>query len=112
MNHSDTKIDMLHGPLTKKLLLFTLPIALSSILQQFFHAADLSVVGYFENSDALAAVGTNGEIIALVVTLSSGLAIGTNILIANKIGQKKQKKSRRSFIPRSCSRASSAFLDF
>lgn len=92
MSHSDTKIDMLHGPLTKKLLLFTLPIALSSILQQFFHAADLSVVGYFENSDALAAVGTNGEIIALVVTLSSGLAIGTNILIANKIGQKKTKE--------------------
>lgn len=82
-------IDMLNGPLTSRLLLFTLPIALSSILQQLFNAADTSVVGFFGDPYALAAVGTNGEIIALIVTLSSGLSIGINILVANKIGQKK-----------------------
>ena len=87
MNTSTTKMDMLHGSLISKLLLFTLPIALSSILQQLFNAADTSIVGYFGDSNALAAVGTNGEIIALIVTLSSGLSIGANILIANKIGQ-------------------------
>ena len=89
MNTKTTKneIDMLHGPLAKKLLLFTLPIALSSILQQLFNAADTSIVGYFGNSNALAAVGTNGEIVALIVTLSSGLSIGANILIARQIGQ-------------------------
>ena len=92
MAKKTTEIDMLHGPLTKKLLLFTLPIALSSILQQLFNAADTSIVGYFGNSDALAAVGTNGEIVALIVTLSSGLAIGANILIANQIGQNKREK--------------------
>ena len=59
---------MLQGPLTKKILLFTLPIALSSMLQQLFNAADISIVGYFGSADALAAVGTNGEIIALIVT--------------------------------------------
>lgn len=89
MNASTTKIDMLHGPLTKKLLLFTLPIALSSMLQQLFNAADTSIVGYFDNADSLAAVGTNGEIIALIVSLSSGLSIGANVLIASRIGQKK-----------------------
>ncbi len=89
MNSSTTKIDMLHGPLTKKLLLFTLPIALSSMLQQLFNAADTSIVGYFDNANSLAAVGTNGEIVALVVSLSSGLSIGTNVLIASRIGQKK-----------------------
>ena len=83
-------IDMLHGSLTKKLLLFTLPIALSSIMQQLFNAADTSVVGYFGNADSLAAVGTNGEIVALIVTLSSGLAIGANVLIASRIGQNKK----------------------
>ncbi len=80
-------IDMLNGPLTSRLLLFTLPIALSSILQQLFNAADTSIVGFFGDPYALAAVGTNGEIIALIVTLSSGLSIGVNILVANKIGQ-------------------------
>lgn len=80
-------IDMLNGPLASRLLLFTLPIALSSILQQLFNAADTSIVGFFGDPYALAAVGTNGEIIALIVTLSSGLSIGVNILVANKIGQ-------------------------
>ena len=85
---------MLHGPLTKKILLFTLPIALSSILQQLFNAADTAVVGYFGNKDALAAVGTNTEIIALIVTVSSGLSVGANILVAGLIG-----KGRREEIP-------------
>lgn len=86
-------VDMLHGPLVGKLMLFTLPIALSSIVQQLFNAADTAVVGYFGNADALAAVGTNTEIIALIVTVSSGLSIGANILIANQIGRNKKSET-------------------
>lgn len=92
MNRKDREMDMLHGPLLKKILQFTLPIAMSSMLQQLFNAADTSIVGYFDNANSLAAVGTNGEIIALIVSLSSGLAIGVNVLIANQIGQKKTDK--------------------
>lgn len=92
MNFKSTNMDMLHGPLIKKLLLFTLPIAFSSILQQLFNAADTAVVGYFGNKDALAAVGTNTEIIALIVTLSSGLSIGANIFVANLIGKNQKEK--------------------
>ena len=80
-------IDMLHGPLTSNLIFFAIPIALSSMLQQLFNAADTSVVGHFANADALAAVGTNGEIVALLVTLSAGLATGANVLIAKYIGE-------------------------
>ena len=87
MNGKTSAMDMLHGPLSGKLLLFTLPIALSSMVQQLFNAADTAVVGYFGSEGALAAVGTNTEIIALIVTLSSSLSIGANILIANRIGQ-------------------------
>ena len=85
-------MDMLHGPLAGKLLLFTLPIALSSMVQQLFNAADTAVVGYWASKSALAAVGTNTEIIALIVTLSSGLSIGANILIANQIGRDKTQE--------------------
>ncbi len=88
MNFKTADMDMLHSPLIKKLLFFTLPIALSSMLQQLFNAADTAVVGYFGNQDALAAVGTNTEIIALIVTVSSGLSIGANILVAGLIGKK------------------------
>lgn len=88
-----SEMDLLHGPLAGKLLRFTLPIALSSILQQLFNAADTAVVGSFGNADALAAVGTNTEIIALIVTVSSGLSMGANVLIANQIGRDERDKT-------------------
>ena len=87
MELSKNDLDMLHGGLAKKLLLFTLPIALSSMMQQLFSAADTAVVGLFGRPGALAAVGTNTEIVALIVTVSSGLSIGANVLIANRIGK-------------------------
>ena len=86
-----SEIDLLHGPLTGSLLRFTLPIALSSMIQQLFNAADTAVVGFFGSSDALAAVGTNTEIVALIVTVSSGLSIGANVLIADQIGRNETK---------------------
>lgn len=88
----EKSIDMLSGPLAGKLILFALPIAFSSMLQQLFNAADTSVVGYFENADALAAVGTNGEIVALLVTISAGLSVGANVMIAAAIGENKKEQ--------------------
>lgn len=81
------QMDMLHGPLLGKLIRFALPIAMSSMLQQLFNAVDTSVVGRFADANALAAVGTNGEIVALLVTVSSGLAVGANVWIAHCIGE-------------------------
>ncbi len=88
MKDSTKTIDMLHGPLTFKIIMFALPIALSNMLQQLFHAADTSVVGHFADANALAAVGTNGEIVALLVAMSSGLSVGINVLLAKYIGEK------------------------
>ncbi len=83
---------MLHGPLGKNIVLFSLPIAASSILQQLFNSADTAVVGRFDNARALAAVGTNGEIISLFVSLFTGLSIGANVLIASYIGMGEKKR--------------------
>ena len=58
-------MDMTHGPLAGKILRFAVPLALSSILQQLFNAADLAVVGRFANSQAMAAVGSNASVISL-----------------------------------------------
>lgn len=87
MKMKTQEMDMLHGPLAGKLLRFTLPVALSSIVQQLFNAADTAVVGSFGSVDALAAVGTNTEIVALVVTVSAGLSIGANVLLSGQIGR-------------------------
>ena len=87
MRYSEKNIDMLTGSLYRSMLFFTIPIALSSMLQQLFNAADTAIVGLFDTSSSLAAVGTNGEIIALIVALSSGLSVGVNVLVAQQIGQ-------------------------
>lgn len=86
------QMDMLHGPLLKKILLFALPLAASSILQQLFNSADVAVVGRFSGSRSLAAVGGNTPVISLLINLFVGLSVGANVVIGNYIGQGKNKK--------------------
>ena len=76
----------------KKILLFTLPLAGCSILQQLFNSTDVAVVGRFSSSQALAAVGSNGPLINMLVLLFTGLSVGANVLIARYIGQNDRKK--------------------
>lgn len=90
-NGKSNKMDMLHGSLAGKILIFSLPLAASSILQQLFNSADVAVVGRFAGSDALAAVGSNAAVIALFVNIFVGLSVGINVAIANYIGQHKTK---------------------
>lgn len=83
------KIDMLNGSLWDKIILFALPIAISSILQQLFNAVDVAVVGRFASSQAQAAVGCNGPVINLLINLFAGISVGANVVISNYIGQKR-----------------------
>ena len=62
-------IDMLNGPVLPRLLSFALPLMLSSMLQLTFNAADVIVVGRFEGDAALAAVGSTGALINLLVDI-------------------------------------------
>ena len=71
--------DLTSGPMLKKIILFSLPLAASSFLQLLFNAADVVVVGRFAGSAALAAVGSNGALINLLVNLFVGLALGANV---------------------------------
>ena len=83
----NNKIDMLNGPLLSKIILFALPLMITSTLQQLFNATDIAVVGRFAGNQALAAVGSNGPIINLIINLLIGLSMGANVVIANYIGQ-------------------------
>ncbi len=73
---------MLNGPLLGKILVFALPLALTSLLQQLFNSADAAVVGQFVSREALAAVGATTPIINMFVTLFVGLSVGTNVVAA------------------------------
>lgn len=80
------EIDMVHGPLAKKILLFALPLMLSSMMQLLFNAADVIVVGRFAGSESLAAVGSTTSLINLITNLFVGLSIGANVVVANAYG--------------------------
>ena len=90
------KIDMLHGPLLMRILLFSLPLAASSMLQQLFNSIDVAVVGHFVGSKALAAVGSNAPVISLLINLFVGISMGANAIISNHIGQNDEDRIRRS----------------
>lgn len=92
MRHSQKSgqtMDMLSGSLFDKLLLFAIPLALSSILQQLFNSVDVAVVGHFAADPAVAtaAVGSNGPIINLIINLFVGVSVGANVIISNYIGE-------------------------
>ena len=76
------EIDMCNGPIMKKLISFSLPLMLSSILQLMFNAVDIIVVGRFTGSEALAAVGSTTALINMFVNMFIGVSLGSNVLAA------------------------------
>ena len=90
-------MDMLNGPLLGKILIFALPLALSSILQQLFNSVDVAVVGHFaaDSAAATAAVGCNGPVINLIINLFVGVSVGANVVISSYIGEGSPEKANR-----------------
>lgn len=83
---ASNQINMTEGPVLGKLLQFSIPLIFSSVLQLLFNAADLVVVGKFAGDEALAAVGSTGSLINLLINVFTGLSIGTNVVSANYYG--------------------------
>ena len=91
-----TNMDMLNGPLGRKILKFAVPLAATSILQQLFNAADIAVVGQFAGDKALAAVGANTFVINMLINLFVGISVGVNVVVANSIGAQSYRAITRS----------------
>ena len=77
------------GNLLKQIILFTLPLIASGVLQQLFNSCDIAVVGRFVGAEDLAAVGSTSPLINLILNVFIGLGVGANVLIASLVGQKK-----------------------
>ncbi len=84
-------IDMINGSIGDKLFIFVLPLAFTGMLQQFFNAADVAIIGRFVGSDAMAAVGSNSPVITLFLGMFLGVSLGSNVVISNFIGQDNKK---------------------
>ncbi|MBQ5823413.1 MAG: MATE family efflux transporter [Clostridia bacterium] len=86
MKKQKHEIDMCNGPLLGKVLIFSLPLMLSGILQLLYNAADVAVVGRFAGSASLAAVGSTSSLIHLMINLFIGLSVGASVVVARNIG--------------------------
>ena len=85
------QLDMCHGSLADKILLFALPLMASSMLQLLFNAADVIVVGQFAGQASLAAVGSTTSLINLLIALFVGLSVGANVVVARNLGGQRPK---------------------
>lgn len=94
-NNKRGKSDLTEGTILDKVLLFAIPLALTSMLQQLFNAADVAVVGRFSSAHAMAAVGSNAPIVSLLVNTFVGLSVGANAVIARSIGAKHEESAKR-----------------
>lgn len=91
-------VDVINDPIRSSVIRYTLPIIFASLIQVFFNAADLAVLGWFDSSpdsSAIGAVGATGAIIALLVHSAIGLSGGTNILLSRSIGARDIARSRQ-----------------
>ena len=84
--------DLTKGPLWKQIILFSLPLMFSNILQALFNMSDIAVVGKFAGNTALGAVGSTTILVSLFTGFLIGLGNGVNVVVARFIGEKNHKK--------------------
>ena len=85
------EINLCEGPILGKVLIFSIPLMLSGILQLLFNAADVIVVGRFAGSQSLAAVGSTSALINLLINVFMGFSVGVNVLVARYYGGRKER---------------------
>ncbi len=88
MNNKRTVNDLTQGPLFKQIVLFTIPLMLTGILQTLYNAADMIVLGVFASSTAMGSVGACGSLIAMIINTFFGLSVGASVYVARYIGAK------------------------
>ena len=87
--------DMTKGPIIPQLTQFTIPLILGNLFQLTYNAADSVIVGKFVGDDALAAVGSAGPIMNMVILFISGMCMGAGILMSTQYGGKQYERLER-----------------
>lgn len=88
--------DMTQGKPLSIILKFTLPLLVGNIFQQFYNMADTIIVGRFVGANALAAVGSTGTVMFLIIGFAQGITAGFTILTSQRYGAKDEKAVRAS----------------
>ena len=88
-------LDMTSAPFLKKIFIFSIPLVLTGLLQLAYNTADVVVVGRFAGSQALAAVGSTGSLINLLLNVFIGLSMGSGVMVARHIGSGDEERIRK-----------------
>lgn len=92
---AESKTRMTEGSISRKIILFAIPLFLGNLFQQLYNTVDSLIVGNFLGSNALAAVSSSGNLIFLMVGFINGIAMGAGVVIARYYGEKNHKNCRR-----------------
>ncbi|MBQ7015034.1 MAG: MATE family efflux transporter [Clostridia bacterium] len=87
MSDKKKDLNMLEGPLFSKIIIFTIPLMITNLLQVCYSAADMIIVGFSNVEGAIGSIGTTGALINLVVNIFIGFSVGTNVIVARNIGR-------------------------
>lgn len=85
-------VDMTVGAPWKKIVLFTVPMLIGNIAQQLYNTVDSVVVGKYVGDNALAAVGSAGPILNLLIVLFVGISVGAGIMVSQYFGAKEREE--------------------
>ena len=96
------KVDSLHGPIVKSLVLFAIPMLISSLFQQLYNMVDTMIIGHYLGDDSLAAMGACSSIYSLIVGFALGIGSGMSIVNARSYGAGDLDKLKRSVASSIC----------
>ena len=91
-------VDLTEGAITKKMMLFSLPLMAGNILQQLYNVADTLIVGRFIGTDALAAVGSAYTLMTFLTSIILGLCMGSGALFSIRYGEGNLEKLKESMV--------------
>ena len=89
------QLSLTQGSIWKGILLFALPVLLGNLFQQFYNAFDSWCVGNYIGEEALAAVGSSGSLIFMMVSFFNGLSMGAGVVIARHYGARDYEAMRK-----------------
>ena len=89
------KIDATSGPLMKLMIIYTIPLIISSLIQHLFTIVDQAVLGHMADTSAVASVGASGNITTLIINGFIGLSSGATLALARYVGQQNEEKIRK-----------------
>ena len=91
----ENAMDMTQGNIWKQLIVFSVPLLISNLLQQFYNASDMLIVGKFVGNNALAAVGSCSVLVSMLTLFFIGISAGANVCAATAFGMGKYNKLRQ-----------------